>query len=84
MNVTVDHTEIVLEQGQALVRAIEALETIEPTRSIERAQVWFLLQAYRRRLRTIVSAHPALFAEEILSANQVTDDDRPVLWINQN
>ncbi len=43
--------ETVLEQGKALVRAIEGLETVEPTWPIERVQVWLSLQAYRRRLR---------------------------------
>jgi hypothetical protein len=34
-------TERILQQGQALVRAIEALEVIEPTSPIERVQAWF-------------------------------------------
>jgi hypothetical protein len=51
-------TDRVLEQGKALVRAIEALETIEPTGPIESAMVWVLLQAYRRRLRGIVELAP--------------------------
>jgi hypothetical protein len=42
---TVNRTECILRQGKALVRAIEALETIEPTGPIERVQAWFLLQA---------------------------------------
>jgi hypothetical protein len=37
--------ERVPEQGKTLVRAIGALETIEPTGPIERVQAWFLLQA---------------------------------------
>jgi hypothetical protein len=51
-------TDTVPRQGKALVRAIEALETIEPTGPIERVQAWFLLQAYRRRLRALVAAAP--------------------------
>jgi hypothetical protein len=47
-------TEKILQQGKALVRAIEALGTIEPTRPVEKAMVWLLLQAYRQRLRGIV------------------------------
>ena len=31
-----DQTERILEQGQALVRAIEALDTIEPSGPMER------------------------------------------------
>lgn len=36
-------TEEILEQGKALVRAIEALDTIEPTGPIEGVQAWFLI-----------------------------------------
>ena len=57
--ITVERTERILEQGQTLVRAIEALETIEPTRPTERVQFWFLLQAYRCRLQAIVGTAPA-------------------------
>jgi hypothetical protein len=38
----------IISQGQALVRAIEALETIEPPGPIESAYARFLLEAYRR------------------------------------
>jgi hypothetical protein len=51
-------TDRVLGEGKALVHAIEALETMEPTGPIERAQVWLLLQACRRRLRPIMEAAP--------------------------
>ena len=34
-------TETVIEQGKALVRAIEAMGTIHPTGWFERAMVWF-------------------------------------------
>jgi hypothetical protein len=76
-------TERILEQGRALVCAMETLETIEPTGPIERVQVWFLLQAYRRRLRPIVVA-PAWLAEEILSASQRIEDDRPAVSLSRN
>jgi hypothetical protein len=49
-----ERTERILEQGKALVRAIEALETIEKSGPLERVMVWFLLQAYRHRQRAIV------------------------------
>ena len=74
-----NRTERILEQGQALVRAIEALETIEPNGPIERVQAWFLLQAYRRRLRAIVGVAPAWLAEEILGASLRIGDDRPAV-----
>jgi hypothetical protein len=79
-----NRTEKIVEQGQALVRAIEALETIEPTGPIERVQVWFLLQAYRRRLRGIVELAPTWLAEEILSASQAIDEKRPAVWLSRN
>ena len=77
-------TERVLEQGKALVRAIESLETIDSSGPFETAITWFLLKAYRRRLRAIVGAAPAWVAEEILSASERIDDDRPVHWISTN
>jgi hypothetical protein len=77
-------TEQILEQGKALVRAIEALESINPTGPIERVQVWFLLQAYRRRLRAIVAAAPAWMAEEILSASQHIEEDWAAVWMSDN
>jgi hypothetical protein len=80
----VNPTERILEQGQALVRAIEALETIDHTGPIERAIVWFLLETYRHRLRSIVASAPAWVVEQILSASGHIDDDRPVLWMSDN
>jgi hypothetical protein len=77
-------TEKILEQGQALVRAIEALEVIEPTGWVERSQVWLLLAAYRRRLRAIIAAAPAWLGEEILSASQSFGKDRAAVWLSEN
>lgn len=77
-------TERILEQGQALVRAIEALETIEPTRPIERVQAWFLLQAYHRRLRGIIEAAPSWMGEEVLIASQGIEDDGPAVQFSDN
>ena len=77
-------TDRVLEQGKALVRAIEALETIEPTGPIESAMVWLLLQAYRRRLRGIVELAPEWVTEEILSASQHIDEGRAAIWLSKN
>ena len=81
MNTTTDR---VLQQDQALLRAIEALETIEPTGPIERVQAWFLLQPYRRRLRAIVEASPDWMMEEILGASQHIDEGRPAVWLSEN
>jgi hypothetical protein len=46
-------------QGKALVRAIEALGTIEPTGPTERVLAGLLLAGYKRRLRAIVEAAPS-------------------------
>jgi len=48
-----------LTQGRALVRAIEALGTIDPSGPIERAAARLLLYAYKRRLRGVVEAAPS-------------------------
>jgi hypothetical protein len=80
----VNRTDRIIEQGKALVRAIEALETIEPTGPIERVQAWFLLQAYRRRLRAIVEAAPDWVVEEIVSASQHIEEGRPAVWLSKN
>lgn len=77
-------TERMLEQGKALVRAIEALETIEPTGPIERTMAALLLQTYRRRLRAIVTSAPTWVSEEILSASQEIDDQRSAVWLSEN
>jgi hypothetical protein len=42
-------TDHILTQGKALVRAIEALSTIEPIGPFERALARLLLAAYKRR-----------------------------------
>jgi hypothetical protein len=80
----VDCIERILEQGRALVRAIEALGTIDPTGPFERAIVKLLLVAYKRRLRGIVAVAPSWMSEEILSASQHIDDGRPAVWMSEN
>jgi hypothetical protein len=77
-------TERIIEQGKALVRAIGALDTIEPTGPIEEVLVWLLTTAYRRRLRGIVEAAPAWVAEEILSSSEGVGGRRPAVWISEN
>jgi hypothetical protein len=42
--------------------------------------VWFLLQAYRRRLRAIVASSPGWLADEVLSASQAVGKDRAAVW----
>ena len=41
-----NQTEHVLEQGKTLVRAIEALETVEPTAPLERVRVYSLVAVW--------------------------------------
>ena len=77
-------TDRIIRQGRALVRAIEALTTIEPTGPFERMLAGLLLAAYKRRLRAIVAEVPEWVAEEILSASEWIGDQRAVLWLSQN
>jgi len=81
---TADLTDRILRQGRALVRAIEALGTIQPSCPFERALARLLMAAYKHRLRGIVLAAPARVSEDILSASQHIGDDRPALWPTHN
>jgi hypothetical protein len=60
--------------SRALVRAVEALGTIEPTGPFERALARLPMAAYKRRLRAIVASAPAWVGEEILSASERIGD----------
>jgi hypothetical protein len=51
-------TDRIMAQGKALVRAIEALASTEPTGPFERALARLLMAAYKRRLRAIVKVVP--------------------------
>lgn len=75
-----DATAHIITQGKALVRAIESLNTIEPTGLLERFIVGLLLPAYKRRLRGIVESTPGWMSEEILSASEHIGSDRAALW----
>ena len=79
-----DLTGRIIAQGKALVRAIEALGTIEPSGPFERAIAGLLQMAYKRRLRAIVVAAPGWVAEEILSASEHIGDDRAAVWMRRN
>jgi hypothetical protein len=72
-----------MKQGEALIRTIETLETIKPTRLIERVQVWLLLQAYRRRLRAIIEAAPSWIGEQILSASEGIGEKIAAVWMSE-
>jgi hypothetical protein len=58
-----DPTNRIIAQGRALVRAIEALGTVEPSVPFERALASLLSAAYTRRLRAIVAVMPAWVGE---------------------
>ena len=71
------------QQGKALVRAIEALSTIEPSGWFERWQMRLLQAAYKERLRAIVAAVPYWVVEEIPSASEYIGEDRAAVWMGE-
>ena len=71
-------TETVIDQGKALVRAIE------PTGPFKRAIAGLLLTGYKRRLRALVAVLPGWVTEEILSASQHIGKDRAAVWFGEN
>ena len=77
-------TETVIEQGKALVCAVEAIGTIEPDNWFERWQTRRLQATYKRRLRALVAVAPSWVTEEILSASQHIGDDRAAVWFGEN
>ena len=77
----VDH---IIQQGRALVRAIEALGTIEASGLFERLIAGLLLAAYKRRLRATVEVSPEWVVERILSASERIGDRRMALWMSDN
>lgn len=60
-----DHaiTDRILTQDKALVRAIEALGTVEPSVPLERTLAHPLMAAYKCGLRAIVAVVPAWVGE---------------------
>jgi hypothetical protein len=79
-----DSSDSLIRQNRALVRAIEALTTIEPTGPFERAPARLLMATYKRRLRGIVDVAPTWVSEEILSTSAYIREDRAVLWLGKN
>lgn len=82
-----DTTLRIIQQGKALVRAIEALTTIDSTGWFETALTRLLLAAYKRRLRAVVAAAPEWVVEEILSASEHIGGDRMIdriVWMSDN
>ena len=79
-----EHVDHIIQQGRALVRAIEALGTIEPTGWFERLIAGLQLAAYKRRLRATVEVSPEWVVERILSASERIGDRRMALWMSDN
>jgi len=66
-------TDGIIAQGHALVRAIDAIDTIELGDPFARAMAELFQAAYERRLMEIVEAAPVWVAEELLSASEHID-----------
>ncbi len=79
-----DVTETAIEQGRAIVRAIEALGVIEPSGQFERLLAGILMAVYKRRLQGIIATAPAWVGEQILSASQHVGEDRAAVWFSEN
>jgi hypothetical protein len=79
-----EHTDHIIQQGRALVRAIEALGTIEPSGLFERLIAGLLLAAHKRRLRGLVEKAPGWVVERIVGASEGVDDEWTVLWMSDN
>jgi len=75
-----DHTDGLIAQGRALVWAIEALDTVQPSRPFEIELAQLLRDACKRCLRDIVAEAPSWASAEILGAGQVVQDDRLEEW----
>lgn len=70
----------VVEECRTLVRAIQALETIEHCGLFQRVAAWLLLNEYRERLTWYMWGEPPEWAvEEIFSACQSVAEDRPAV-----
>ena len=75
-----DHTDGLIAQGRALVWAIEALDTVQPSRPFEIELAQLLRDACERCLRDIVAEAPSWAGAEILSESHV---DRLEGWQDQ-
>ena len=77
-------TDHIAVQGRALLRAIEALGTIESSGWFEQAIVDLLLAEYKRRLRGIVKAAPMWVNERIMSASELIKEQKVTVWLGEN
>jgi hypothetical protein len=53
-----DHTNRIIRQGRALVRAIEGLSEVDPGGPVERLMIRMLLDSYKQRLQALVVVVP--------------------------
>ena len=67
-------TNLIISQGRALVRAIEAIDSIAPSGWFERWQARSLRVIYEHRLHEIVKTAPVWIAEEILAAREQVNE----------
>ena len=74
----------IIAQGCALVRAVEALDTIESDDPFERMVAELFRAAYERRLMEIVGAAPSWVAEEILGAFEHIDGHLATSWMDNH
>lgn len=77
-------TSRIVEQGRALIRAVEALEVIEPTGWFERAIVRLLVAAYERRLEVVFTSMPEWVVAKILDASKDFEEGKYVARISNN
>ena len=75
-----DDAARLIRQGRALVRAIEALQIIEPSDDSERASTHLLVKAYKLRLREIIGTAPTWIGNRIFEALQSFPDRKAVLF----
>jgi hypothetical protein len=66
----IEITDEMIDQGRALVRAIVALETIEPYSHFEMRVAELFQAAFDRQLQDILDACPPGIQEEILRAGE--------------
>jgi hypothetical protein len=69
-----------IRQGPALVRAIEALEAIEPADDSERARARLLVKTYKLRLRGIIGTAPTWIGNRIFTASESIPDPAAALF----
>ncbi len=65
-----ESTDEIIAHGRTLVRALEALDAIEPDNYFERHIAKLLAAAYERRLKEIIETAPDWVGEEILGTRE--------------